>query len=555
MNSSMYNSIAGIKSYQYGMDVIADNISNVNTVGFKSSTTEFSDYFSSSLSQGTNSPTSDQVGLGSSVTTTALNISQGTLMSSDATFDMALSGEGWFGVIGNDGETYYTRSGDFSVDSNGDLVNTSGYYLSGTLGGNISLYGDTTQYVGTDSQSLQDLYAVSQIEDIDLTTPEAQTKINLPEFLYFPPEATTYVDFSANLNPEVIIDNVNISMNDDAITSSIISTDETINISGDLGTTSGILDAIEGDSVIITITNGEGKSINKTVYLDSNLEWNLDDFDVSSLTHEADVDFDITEYTIDSLIADATVTATLVSEQEVANEEHFSTQIISPEGEKQTLEMTFIKEVPQTTTGTVWNAVVQVLDGVSSDANVLTTSTGSLSFDANGSLLTDTIADIDNSGTNIDLIFGDTEIAYDGMTSITGLDTNQSVDKDGYVDGDLSAYGMDSNGNVVAEFTNGRSVPIAKVAVYHFINDQGLSSLSGSIFSQSANSGDPIFYTDDTGKTFLGSSIENYNLEGSNVDLSVALTELIIMQKAFDASSKGITTSDEMIQNAINMKR
>jgi flagellar hook protein FlgE len=113
---------------------------------------------------------------------------------------------------------------------------------------------------------------------------------------------------------------------------------------------------------------------------------------------------------------------------------------------------------------------------------------------------------------------------------------------------------MDGRGNVIAEFTNGRSAPIAKIALYHFMNDQGLEKVSSTLFSASANSGDAIFYTDANGNPILGSAIYSNRLEGSNVSMATALTELIVMQKAFDASAKSITTSDQMIQNAINMK-
>ena len=114
---------------------------------------------------------------------------------------------------------------------------------------------------------------------------------------------------------------------------------------------------------------------------------------------------------------------------------------------------------------------------------------------------------------------------------------------------------MDSSGNIIANFDNGKSSTIAKVAVYHFQNDQGLTSASSNLFEQSSNSGQAIFYTDKNGNAFNGSTIFNHRLEGSNVSFATALTELIVVQKAFSASSKGITTSDELLQNAINMKK
>ncbi|WP_096030626.1 flagellar basal body rod C-terminal domain-containing protein [Campylobacter lanienae] len=85
--------------------------------------------------------------------------------------------------------------------------------------------------------------------------------------------------------------------------------------------------------------------------------------------------------------------------------------------------------------------------------------------------------------------------------------------------------------------------------------NQGLSKASENTYQASANSGDPIFYTNADGEIIYGAVIKNYTLEMSNVDLGVSLTDMIVMQKMFDASSKSITTADEMIKNAINLKR
>ena len=85
--------------------------------------------------------------------------------------------------------------------------------------------------------------------------------------------------------------------------------------------------------------------------------------------------------------------------------------------------------------------------------------------------------------------------------------------------------------------------------------NQGLSKASENTYQATANSGDPIFYTNADGEIIYGAVIRNYTLEMSNVDLGVSLTDMIVMQKMFDASSKSITTADEMIKNAINLKR
>jgi len=116
-------------------------------------------------------------------------------------------------------------------------------------------------------------------------------------------------------------------------------------------------------------------------------------------------------------------------------------------------------------------------------------------------------------------------------------------------------YYIDNNGILLASFSNGKTIPISKVATYHFQNEAGLEKVGNSKFKESSNSGKATFYTDAKGNFVDPSHVKSSKVELSNVDLTTALTELIAMQKAYDASSKSITTSDQMIQNAINMKK
>ena len=93
------------------------------------------------------------------------------------------------------------------------------------------------------------------------------------------------------------------------------------------------------------------------------------------------------------------------------------------------------------------------------------------------------------------------------------------------------------------------------MAIYHFQNDQGLHKVTPTIYEPTPNSGEPKFYKDKNGNIIEESKILSKTLETSNVQLSESLTRLIVMQKAFDANAKSITTSDQMIQKAINMKK
>ncbi len=477
MNTSFYNGVSGIKADQFYLDTISENIANINTVGYKrSDAPEFSTIFSSTLSDSYFSPTSDDIGLGVRKTAPTLNMSQGIFQTTDKKFDLAIGGNGWFGVQGSNNNTSYTRAGAFNVDANGDLVDANGNYLLATSGNNItpttlpqSTMDDIGKYYGKDGTTPGKPFAVSVLKDIPLGAVGSQTKINLPDILYYPATATTKVTYKANLNPEVNIDS---------------------------------------------------------------------------------------------------------KQQEIPNVEHFSSTIISPEGRKDILDMTYTKEVPQPSEGSIWNADLKILSfyekynpnstydptkyqvDKNGDKvyNIVDSKTGNISFSGSGELLTSNIPTMSNSGTPLKIDVGSPN-SYTGFISSASIEKSHSEHHDGLVSGLLKDYNVDENGNIVANFSNGRSTDIAKVAIYHFQNDQGLSKTSDTLFRESANSGKPIFFTDKNGNPILGAKINPYKLENSNVDLTVAMSELILAQRTYGASAKSITTSDQMIQNAINMKK
>jgi len=133
MMRGFYNGVSGIKTQSFGMDVWSNNISNINNVGFKASIPEFKNLINQNLVSAGSGPTSDQVGLGATKQTTALDMSNGSFQSTDNNFDLAIGGDGFFGVVDKTGKNYYTRTGTFDIDAAGNLVDTRGNLLLGTL--------------------------------------------------------------------------------------------------------------------------------------------------------------------------------------------------------------------------------------------------------------------------------------------------------------------------------------------------------------------------------------------------------------------------------------
>ena len=228
-------------------------------------------------------------------------------------------------------------------------------------------------------------------------------------------------------------------------------------------------------------------------------------------------------------------------------------------GSKHTLRMEFRKTALDANTGSTWDMVITVPEPATIDTVFpLNEKAGSVRFNNDGSLATYNPPNIFFTGNNgsaadqqLGLSFG-TSNAFDGMTSFDSVSSTSGISQDGFTGGDLVGIRIDQSGTLVGSFSNGRSFGLAQVGMAKFTNNEGLSVEGGNVFVQSANSGDPIIGTAATaGRGFIQSAA----LEASNVDLSRALTQLIIIQRGFQANGKTITTSDQLLQTLIGLKQ
>ena len=183
---------------------------------------------------------------------------------------------------------------------------------------------------------------------------------------------------------------------------------------------------------------------------------------------------------------------------------------------------------------------------------------GQIIFNSDGSLGSYTPTSITYTANNgsapnqtIQMNFG-TANGFDGITSFDSKSDVKGISQDGYTGGDLDGIRIDESGTLVGSFTNGRSFGLAQMSMAKFTNNIGLESDGGNTFVQSANSGDPVIGTAASGgRGFVQSSA----LEMSNVDLSRSLTQLIVVQRGFQANSKTITTSDQMLNTLLQLKQ
>ena len=241
---------------------------------------------------------------------------------------------------------------------------------------------------------------------------------------------------------------------------------------------------------------------------------------------------------------------------------HGSTaEIFDSLGSKHTVSIKWAKIGTTKDGGTEWNMIIQVPEpakinytGEGPD-NVVT---GSLRFNSNGSLASFHPATItfsanngSQSGQNVSLNFG-LGTDFNGLTSFDKDSSTESISQDGYTGGTLNDLKIDETGTIIGAFTNGQSFGLAQVALATFTNNEGLQSEGGNVFSQTANSGEAVIGAAGTGDK---GTIAASKLEASNVDLSRSLTDLIIIQRGFQANSKTITTSDEMLNTLLQLKQ
>lgn len=151
----------------------------------------------------------------------------------------------------------------------------------------------------------------------------------------------------------------------------------------------------------------------------------------------------------------------------------------------------------------------------------------------------------------IELAFGDNG-TFGGLTSVDRVSETYTISDNGYVAGDLEDIRFDANGTLLGAFSNGKSLALAQVALANFSNNAGLQAEGGNIYSQSGNSGDPIIGAPNTGRR---GGVSGSKLEMSNVDLSRALTQLIVVQRGFQANSKAVTTSDQILNTLLGLKQ
>jgi len=637
MTTSFYNGITGLKSFQNGIDIWGHNISNINTTAYKENIPEFETIFAKNISS---NPVSSDIGLGSMISSSAKDMSEGSLVNTDKTFDIALDKEGWFEVKKGK-ESFYTRNGKFTRDAQGFLVNDEGVYLIVANANNMT--------------PSKDGYIInSAVNTDDLINTGTFSPISLPDNVILPAVATSNIKIRANLNND-----------DKLITPS--NADGTLYFSALYDKDGNFLNMVDGDSIAytlgdkITYENGlfqkeiciaddekDGKDVNldfsvngeeiKLTLPDGSskediinalanaleskgilYQKNTDSFTIKAenslliksndnivknaagylfvyknnplMENEFNTINSFAQKIQDALnsiypdktsvsVEDGKIVINNSSNEIIntkfektaknneaffqnilpagnvimpgtaaksyeftANKKSFGGYIYEANGDKDTVSFEFLKK--EVINGnTVWSGNISVIK----DGEMLSKKSVDFLFNNDGFLI---------SPKSISLSIPQSITIQTDLSSFRGVESeiSYSFNQDGVSSGYLKNYEIDQSGNIFANFSNERSVKVATIPVFHFVNDQGLESIGGSLFRETSNSNKAFLYRDGEGNYIAGSSIYSHMIETSNVNMAQAMTELIITQKAFSSAAKTVTTSDEMIQRAINLKR
>lgn len=550
MMRSMYSGVSGLKTHQTKMDVIGNNIANVNTVGFKSSSVTFSEIMYQNLSgasgpnalTGTGGVNAKQIGLGVTTGSTSVNITgAGASQTTGRAFDIKLNDTNSatsFFIVSNGSGTQFTRAGSFYVDGAGNLCMTSTGY--NVMGWQVD---PTTGDIRKDTVS-----ALRVMSEKNMTSaPEATVNGRCEGVL---DKNSTNVTSEAGQA-------MNLSFYDAlgysyvakfAIKETNRDTGEyTVELTDILDSTNkSILDQTKYDSVTGTYDPdylgdifGAVKSQTKTYT--PRAGWTTVDAANNIFEYNA------TYYRYDAAAGNLV---------EVADNGG-GNYVQVPGGTTKTLAEAFGVS-PYATGITMTNGVVTA--NVSGANYTLKFNPDDGVFDYIGATGQDNVFlnlkdTLGGNFENIDIDFTGTKWFDNGGSSTIGMDKGDVDGKTGTGKklGDMIGVFVDTNGKIYGSYDNGNTILLGQIAVAQFANAMGLEKVGDNCYTTTLNSGE--FDGIGVDITAGGGTMSTGMLEMSNVDLSSEFTEMITTQRGFQANSRIITVSDTLLEELINLKR
>lgn len=504
---SFYIPLSGLQANSDALSVTANNLANLNTIGYKTQRPLFEDLFYQQI--GTSGDgNAEQVGVGATVQAIDSQFTQGSIQSSGVPTDVAIQGDGFF-VTDNGGERLFTRAGDFSLSADGHLLTKDG--------GEVLGYPAVNGVVNPNST----------LTPLIISTGSTN-----------PPKATTQAQVNLNLNASAVAGSVQQSSSGIS-PSTVLKTGSVISFTD--GTNTFTYTTVAGDTLANVVT-----AINANTHFTANLNGN-------SLNISA-VNGNNLNFTQNTLTDAATGNQ---SEPFTVSGSTFSTSVAVFDA----LGATHVLSYNFTKTGTnTWHYSISVPGADVGQASDQVISQGILTFNGAGQLVSPA-ANI--AGININnFVDGASPLTFSWnlfdknggglLSQDSGPSAASKTIQDSYSTGSLSSYIIGSDGTIQGTFSNGQTAPLGQIALASFSNDQGLVRNGSNDFLASLSSGQANIGIPGTGGR---GKLSGGSLEQSNVDIATQFAQLILEQRGYQANAKAVTTFDEVTQTAINLKQ
>lgn len=568
MMRSLYSGVAGLKTHQTRMDVIGNNIANVNTTAYKSSSMTFSELMSQTTQKasGANATTgvggtnAKQIGLG--VKAGAINTAittQGSAQSTGNPFDIMITGDNFF-VVSNGSENFFTRDGSFYVDGAGNLAMTStGYNVMGwgvdETTGNIKqdtvtalrIMSAANMTYPPEATTKANISGILDENDKDVTSANGKT-VNLNFFDARGYSYTAKFTFKQSGGDKTNEYSMELSKLLDSTGAEIdISKLEFGNRSQQKMETKVTLntDAYKWDGKVLKTKDGttdvadladifkaDGSLITPADDAAAQKQQKALDAIAKAYGYEGSTDEFLNLYITSTVDKDKQLTIQDLLGNMMAGK---TTDVLPADGSAITMEGRYFEG-----TTVVFNKDTGKLESVGGSTTNLNVNAA---FSALGGNFSDVTIDLsectnyDNKGTStIGATSGD----------LDGLGTGRRL-------GDMIGVSIQKDGMIYASYDNGMTKLLGQIATAAFANASGLEKEGDNLYSATLNSGE--FDGIGVDITAGGGYMSTCQLEMSNVDLSSEFTEMITTQRGFQANSRIITVSDTLLEELTNLKR
>ncbi len=519
---SFYIPLSGLNADSTALNTIANNLSNMNTTGFKAQTTNFSDLFYQQVGT-TGSGDEIQAGTGVQVASNSTDFTGGSIASTGISTDAAINGTGLF-VLDNNGSQLYTRDGNFQLSSNGTLESSAGQAVMG--------YAATNGVVNT-SGALSDIV----IPTGQVLQPTATTTFNMTQNL----NSASAVGATAS-GPVTVYDSLGNSYvatvnytktgnntwsykvtMPDKLTPTSATVAGTTTYTYDFGASGGVLGTVDpASNLTITAPAIAGGTATTALPTFTGLPAE------TPADYVADLKTALIAAGINSLVPAVTNVAVNVTAGGV---------------------LTIASGAPGVNISTS-GSVIQDPVGANTAGTLTFNSSGNLVNPA-GNVSGISFAGLSDGAATMNMTWGLFGSNGTGNISQTAAaNSTSSTNQNGYTSGEYQSFTIGSDGTVAATYSNGQTQNVGQLAIATVSNQQGLVDMGSTEYETSNASGPASVGVAGSGGR---GTLEGSSLEASNVNISAEFSDLIVAQRAFEANSKAVTTFDTITQETINM--